>query len=158
MEEQPERALSNSDIDEVKFYAHWRGYEEEARAAIRLKKTHKKKIKIKDPTRGKLGVFNPKDGDGTGLVTSFFVDGQLKMSYSAFILRLRNNDNFEQKPLEYYQQLPSRNGVKIDNPKEQQFMTIYHNLADGVGSKPETLGEEKYLIQKKKKCWCCSLN
>ena len=88
---------------------------------------------------------------------SFFVDGPLKTSYSAFVLRLKNNDNFEQKPLEHYQGLPRRNGVGVDNPPEQPLFTIYHNLADQVGSRVETQGEEDLLIAKKRRKCCCIL-
>jgi hypothetical protein len=152
-EEQPKRELSNGSIDDVKFYALWRGNSE---TFFCLKKsTDKKKIKIKDATGRKIAILNREDGD-EGSVTSFFIDGPLKLPYRTFILRLKNNDNFEQKPLEYYRTLPKVNGISVDNPEEQPFMKIYRNLADGVGSKPETLGEEKYLIEKKKKC-CCSL-
>lgn len=151
MEEQPQRELSNSDIDDTMFLAHWDGYEEAALKILESPRESTIEIKRDEKT---IGIFHPKKK----YVVSTLEQGPLTLSYAAFVLRIKNTDNFEQKPLEYYQQLPSRNGVRIDNPPDQPLLTVYHNLVDQIGSKHETQGEEDSLIEKsRRKCWCCSL-
>lgn len=156
-EEKKKMFLSNVDVDDALFFEHWRGLEKQALEILEQQEYVDGTIKVK-----RAGELIAKFDIQKKRVVMQFPEGQLKLAYEAFKLRLESKDEEHNiGTLCGGKYMPVENGKRLgQRDSDEVRLAKYEQLSKNVGSVTAMLqdSEDMALLRKRKRKCCCILN